>query len=756
MKKMFEKSKKFFVALSCICVSLVFFLILVCIMAENGKIDLSDVHVVNAVVKSNNSNKNTAISIENLSDNVNIQDEKYTSISDVEVKGEFIFIADKTGKKVYKLGENGEIVSSFKAEKQVNAVVADNDKIYALLGSANGEIAVLDSDLKLLNTISVGHTPTDMVINSTKAYVSNRFDNTVSVINLTDEKVNSTISIDGREPVAMAVAANKIYVACHLPEEASTESVVASNVAVIDIKTEKVVETINLVNGASGVKGITASPDGKRVYVSHIIARYTYPTTQLDRGWINTNGFSIIETADYSAIAVMLDEVELGAANPWGIDINESADKLTVALSGTDEIMIIDIPEMNKKISAVKDGSGVVESTEKIVDYLPFLDGCRTRVALSGKGVRAITISGNTAYIGQYFTGDIATVDLTSRSIKTLNFVEQPENDDVRMGEILFSDANNCYQKWQSCLSCHPDAVADGFNWDNLNDGLGNPKSAKSMLYSHRTPPVMITGIRDSAETAVRTGMKYIQFNQLEEEKLQLIDAYLKSLQPTESPYLNSDGTLTESAKRGKKLFEEQGCVECHPAPLYTDLKTHDVGTNNTDENWEDRAFDTPTLVEVWRTGAWLHDGRYNDMTDVVKHFAPNLNDNEIKDLSNFVLSIGDEGEPYGVEQVYSANGDKTAICKLVAGGKIKGFTVRRQKIDSPDEIIVTAILKDSKGETIKSVIKNIKDVAFNDFATISLNNFTVPKSNPEGVTFTVTITDKSGKEIASEYTLKY
>ena len=48
-----------------------------------------------------------------------------------------------------------------------------------------------------------------------------------------------------------------------------------------------------------------------------------------------------------------------------------------------------------------------------------------------------------------------------------------------------------------------PDARADALNWDLLNDGIGNPKNTRSMLHSHRLPPVMITGIRAKAEDAV-------------------------------------------------------------------------------------------------------------------------------------------------------------------------------------------------------------------------------------------------------------
>ncbi|MCL2117929.1 MAG: hypothetical protein FWH27_05825 [Planctomycetaceae bacterium] len=220
--------------------------------------------------------------------------------------------------------------------------------------------------------------------------------------------------------------------------------------------------------------------------------------------------------------------------------------------------------------------------------------------------------------------------------------------DIIRRGEVLFHDGVYCRQQWQSCASCHPDARADGVNWDLLNDGNNNPKNTKSMLYSHETPPAMATGVRADAETAVRAGVHSILFVYLSSENdYCAMDEYLKSLRPVPSPFL-VDGQLSDSAKRGKLLFNDArtGCSVCHPeSNYYTDLKLHDVGTQGYDYY---KAYDTPTLIEVWRTAPYLHDGRYETIRELIvegKHFAPDdrldlLTEQEIDDLVTFVLSL--------------------------------------------------------------------------------------------------------------------
>jgi cytochrome c peroxidase len=103
-------------------------------------------------------------------------------------------------------------------------------------------------------------------------------------------------------------------------------------------------------------------------------------------------------------------------------------------------------------------------------------------------------------------------------------------------------------------------------------------------------------------------------------------------------------GRLTPAAARGQRLFESErvACAKCHPAPLYTDLKMHDVDSRG--ESDERTTFDTPTLVEVWRTSPYMHDGRYTTIEQLLtegKHgHAHRLPADELADLVQFVLSL--------------------------------------------------------------------------------------------------------------------
>ena len=219
----------------------------------------------------------------------------------------------------------------------------------------------------------------------------------------------------------------------------------------------------------------------------------------------------------------------------------------------------------------------------------------------------------------------------------------------ARLGEFYFNDASICFQGWQACASCHShDARVDGLNWDNLNDGIGNPKNAKSLLQCFETSPSMWLAVREDAHVAVRAGIRHSLFTVQPPEVAEALDEYLKSLKPLPSPRLVK-GKLSASAERGRRLFQRSNlaCAECHKGPLFTDQKSHDVGSAGKFDKPSDK-FDTPSLIEVWRSGPYLHDGRAATVRDLLTTFnrddehgsTSKLTPQQLDDLAEYVLSL--------------------------------------------------------------------------------------------------------------------
>jgi YVTN family beta-propeller protein len=537
------------------------------------------------------------------------------------------------------------------------ALAPDGSRLYVTGGAPDGRVFVLNTDTgKITKRFRVGHTPGAPVVSpdGKRLYICNRFNDNVSVLDASSGKALTKIAVR-REPVAAAITADgkTLIVANHLPAGATDGDYAAAEVSIIDTAAKKVVKSLKLPNGSASLHDVTISPDGKYAYVTHILARYQLPTTQLERGWMNTNALTIIDVPNKKYInTVLLDDVDLGAANPWGVACSADGKYVCVTIAGTHQLGVIDRAKLHDKVDRAGRGEKVSDATSSADDVpndLSFLVTLKRRLNLSGNGPRGLAIIGTKAYIAEYFSDSLGVVDIdpdVRPNAKSSPLGPDKAISTIRQGEIHFHDATLCFQKWQSCASCHPgDARTHALNWDLMNDGLGNPKNTKSLLLAHKTPPSMGLGIRADAETAVRAGIRHIQFAVRPEEDAEAIDEYLKSLKPLPSPRL-AKGKLSRSAKRGQKVFESAGCASCHAGELYTDQKRHDLGIGK----WldEGQSFDTPTLIEVWRTAPYLYDGRAATIEDMLKKHnlddrhgqTADLTDKQIKDLTEFVLSL--------------------------------------------------------------------------------------------------------------------
>ncbi|HEG43494.1 MAG TPA: c-type cytochrome [Phycisphaerales bacterium] len=599
--------------------------------------------------------------------------EKYLSPSAlaIDTNASKIYIAETTARQIAVFD-----IATAKVQKHIPlpaeptglVLSRDREKLYVTTGLDFGSVQVVDIGRgKVVAKLPAGYAPLAPVLSAggKKLYICNQFNNNVTVIDLASKKQVAAIPVN-RQPVAAALTPDgkKLFVANLLPSGRADGDYNAAVISIIDAKNDKHITDVELPNGSIDIRGICISPDGKYAYATCILARYQLPTTQLERGWMNTNALIIIDARSNEFVnTVLLDDVDLGAANPWAIVCTACPDEtgrsfIFITHAGTHELSIIDQTAMHKKlddIAAGKKVSHVSSSPEDVPNDLSFLTGIRKRIKLEGNGPRALAIAGQKAYIAEYFSGSLGVVNICPEDTRTdvisIALGNEPEMTPQRKGEMFFNDATLCFQKWQSCATCHPDDVRpDAINWDLLNDGIGNPKQTKNLVLSHKTAPAMITGIRPDAETAVRAGLRFIQFAVRPEEDAAAIDEYLKSLEPAPSPKLVKrffgKRALSRSAKKGSKLFTKAGCGDCHSGSLYTDLKTHDVGTGIGSD--QGTAFDTPTLIEIWRTAPYLYDGRAATIKNVMTEFnangrhgsVSNLTEKQLNDLAEFVLSL--------------------------------------------------------------------------------------------------------------------
>ncbi len=131
---------------------------------------------------------------------------------------------------------------------------------------------------------------------------------------------------------------------------------------------------------------------------------------------------------------------------------------------------------------------------------------------------------------------------------------------------------------------------------------------------------------------------------------------------------MRKEASFTDQEQNGYQLFKIN-CASCHTEPLFTngtfqnngiplDTTLNDIGRQQVTEKSEDyMRFKVPTLRNIQFTNPYMHDGRFNKLTQVIEHYNSiivnkslpkqlqkrmNLTDNERVDLVAFLLTLTD------------------------------------------------------------------------------------------------------------------
>lgn len=568
--------------------------------------------------------------------------------------GSVLYVAGETGREILRLDTigDGRITArvSLPGPASGLALSADGQTLWATCGGPSGLVCrVSTAEARVTGSCAAGYQAQDPVLSpdGRRLYVCHRFNHEIGEYDVAGPTLRRRFPVS-REPFSLAVTPDgkRLLVAHHLHAGRSDLDEVRASIGVVCLETGVLEKELPLPNGSTLVRGIRISPDGRHALAAHILARFHLPTSQIERGWINTNAGSLLALDPEPRLlaTMLLDDVDAGAATPWAVAWSADSTKALVTHAGTHELSAIDLPGVLAKLARLPPETDVSND-------LAFLSGLRRRVKFSGQGERSLAVAGNRAFVAQYFSDTVEEVDLASAQphARSIALGPAPQLTEERLGERHFNDATLCFQGWQACSSCHShDARVDGLNWDNLNDGIGNPKNVKSIVHAHLTPPMMWLGVRSNMMVATRAGIRHSLFTVQPPEVADAIDAYFQSLSPMPSPRLEN-GQPSEAAEMGRALFHEDavGCARCHAGAEYTDLHKHDVGTRSRYDRPGDQ-FDTPTLLELWRSGPYLHDGSAPTLRDVLTTRNPenrhgrtaHLTPEQLNDLVAFLESL--------------------------------------------------------------------------------------------------------------------
>lgn len=343
------------------------------------------------------------------------------------------------------------------------ALTPDGRTLYVTCVAPQSEVCVVDTvKVKVTATIPAGHTAMAPVLSpdGRTLYVCNRFNNDVAFIDLATRRTVRRVRVP-REPVAAAITPDGkfLLVANHLHVGRADVDVVASSVSVIEVASGKVCREIALPNGSGLLRDVRLSPDGKHAVVTHQLSRFHLPTTQVERGWVNTSAASLIDVGGLRFInTVLLDNIDSGAANPWAAAWSADGKTIVIGHAGTHELSVVDFPALLAKLERLAapdvlqkvNYTAASRTAADVPNDLSFLVGLRQPIKLSeaDRSPRAVALVGSRAWFANYFTDTLTVIDLAAPrpTPESLPLGSHKEVTSVRRGELLFNDASICFQ----------------------------------------------------------------------------------------------------------------------------------------------------------------------------------------------------------------------------------------------------------------------------------------------------------------------
>jgi DNA-binding beta-propeller fold protein YncE/cytochrome c peroxidase len=242
---------------------------------------------------------------------------------------------------------------------------------------------------------------------------------------------------------------------------------------------------------------------------------------------------------------------------------------------------------------------------------------------------------------------------------------------DVLAGKQVFYDSEDTRmtaEGYISCGTCHFEGFEDGRVWDFTDRGEGLRNN------------ISLLGRRGTGHGRVHWSANFDEIQDFEHDiraafggsgfvddpafdtspigtplgdpkagasaDLDALAAFVASLDAVHrSPFRDPDGSLTDDGEAGEAIFSSLGCDACHGGPDFTDSATgvvYDVGTMS--ELSGQRlggaleGIDTPTLLGIWETAPYLHDGSAPTLRDVLVTRNPDDRHGAVSGLSELEI----------------------------------------------------------------------------------------------------------------------
>ena len=482
---------------------------------------------------------------------------------------------------------------------------ADGARLF-VTNSWDDTLSVIDTNtLAVTATWPVGAEPSSVVEDRERKrlFVANRISNDVAVLNAqTGEEEKRLMGGRGASYLTLSPDGSRIYATHVYPNPprvragADNRTAPESEITVIDTARAVVVDRMPL-DRIAGVFHLAFSSDGRLGVVAEYHPKNMVPLAHLEHGGAFDYTLTLFG-ADVGAasVEVPLDELERYAARPFGVAIAPDKSRIYVSCGGSEMVTVIDVAKLLRYVHA-HPGSNVQDLAAS-ANYVI------ARIGV-GRDPRGLTLSrdGRKLYVANRLDDTIGVIDTRSTRVTSTIALEGPKTVSIlRRGEQTFYTTRYSFQGQIGCASCHIDSTFDGLTWNLEPDGFGRSIVDNKLLEGVKdTEPYKWTGTNPNipTECGPRTEKYFWRSENYDDLTLTDLAVYIRSLEPRPNRWQQANGELAPAQERGKAIFERSVDKFRGPIPEYNRCVYCHSGPKGTSQ----KIFDVGTRKPTDNTG---------------------------------------------------------------------------------------------------------------------------------------------------------
>jgi YVTN family beta-propeller protein len=482
----------------------------------------------------------------------------------------------------------------------------DGKRLY-VANSWSDSVSEIDAtSLKVVRTLPAGFEPNAAIADRDGRflYVANRISNDVSVIDLaTGVEVKRLAGGRGASYLAMSPDGSRIYCTHIYPEPRPFRTPPESEITVIDTARREVVERPRLRNVA-GVFHTAVSADGKLGLVAQLRPKNLVPLAHVEHGWVMGNSLAVFGEDVGEVVQIPLDELDRYYTPPFAVVIAPDKSMAYVSTTGSDSVTAINVGHLLSFLAATP--ADVRRTLANDLSASANYVAARIPVGHGPKGL-AISPDGRQLYVANRTGDDVSIVDTAERRVTGTIALGGPATlTSERRGEQLFYSARFGFQGHFGCANCHLEATFDGLQWDLEPDGFGKDIVDNRLLEDVAdTAPFKWNGGNPNLETECgpRTEKYFYRSQSYNGEELIDLVTFIKSIPLRPNRYQRPDAELTPAQERGKVIFMRTQKKDRTPIPASNQCAVCHSGPHYTNQKLVDvgtgKSTDRSPLIDT-------------------------------------------------------------------------------------------------------------------------------------------------------------